>query len=59
MNKTFGELSVGDRFIFNNQEFVKTTEVRVSCCRTINACAANDSNNKVYIQPSSTVTVNA
>lgn len=57
MNKTFGELSVGDRFVFNNQEFVKTNEVRISCCRTVNACAANDSNNTVYIQPTTTVTV--
>lgn len=59
MNKTFGELAVGDRFVFNNQEYIKTNEVRVSCCRSINACSANDSNNKVYIQPSSLVTVNA
>lgn len=59
MNKTFAELSVGDRFTFNGQEFVKTNEVRVSCCRTINASLANDSSNTVYIQPSTVVTVNA
>lgn len=56
MNKTFGELSVGDRFLFNNQEFVKTNEVRISCCRTVNASAASDSNNTVYIQPTTIVT---
>ena len=59
MNKTFGELSVGDRFTYNNQEFVKKEEVRISCCQTINACATNDSNNRVYIQPSSLVVINA
>lgn len=59
MNKTFGELSVGDRFTFNNQEFVKTDEVRVSCCRSVNASIVTDSNSTVYFQPSTAVTVNA
>ena len=59
MNKTFGELSVGDRFTFNGQQFVKTNEVRISCCRTVNASAADNSSNTVYIQPTTVVTVNA
>lgn len=58
-SKLFQELNVGDRFIFNGQEFIKTEDVRVSCCRSVNAKAASDSNNVVYIQPSTTVNVNA
>jgi hypothetical protein len=59
MNKTFGELSVGDRFTFNGQEFIKTNDIRISCCKTVNACAVNNRDNTIYVQPSSEVRVNA
>jgi hypothetical protein len=59
MNKVFSELAVGDRFTLNGQEFIKINDVRVSCCKTVNACSANDSNNTIYVQPSSEVGINA
>lgn len=59
MNKLFQELKVGDRFLLNGQEFIKTEDVRVSCCRSINAKAVNDSNSTTYVQPTVTVVVNA
>lgn len=59
MNKQFQELKVGERFLYNGQEFVKTEDVRVSCCRTINAKASNDNSNTTYIQPGTLVVVNA
>jgi hypothetical protein len=59
MNKTFGELSQGSRFILNGTEYVKVQEVKVSCCRTVNAELVSDSNNRTYIQPSTVVVVNA
>lgn len=59
MNKTFAELSVGDRFTYNGQEFIKTTEVRISCCKSVNACASDNNSNVIYVQPSTTVIVNA
>lgn len=58
-SKLFQELSVGERFIFNGQEYIKTEDVRISCCRSVNAKAVTDSNNVVYVQPSTTVNVNA
>ena len=58
-NKMFQELQVGDRFTLNNQEFVKTQDVRVSCCKTVNASAVANSGNAVYVQPTTMVTVNA
>jgi hypothetical protein len=58
MNKAFSELKVGDRFTLNAVEYVKTQEVRVSCCRAINCQAVNDTNNKQYVQPSTTVSTN-
>lgn len=57
--KPFSELNVGDRFIFNNLEFIKTEDVRVSCCRSVNAKASNDSSSTTYVQPDTVVVVNA
>lgn len=59
MNKTFGELSNGDRFSLNGKDYVKVAEVRVSCCQRINAQSANNSNERILVQSSTTVTINA
>ena len=59
MTKQFSELSVGERFTLNGVEYVKTQEVRVSCCRSINAQTIADSNNKTFIPHNTTVNVNA
>lgn len=58
MNKSFSELAVGERFTINSTEYVKTQEIKVSCCRSINCQAVADPSNKTYIQPSTAVTVN-
>lgn len=58
MNKNFSDLKVGDRFFLNGTEYVKTEDVRVSCCRSINCQASNDPNAKNYVQPNTQVTVN-
>lgn len=54
----FSELTVGQRFTVNGVEYVKTQEVKVSCCRSINCQAVNDPNLKTYIQAGTSVTVN-
>lgn len=59
MNKTFGELGNGDRFTLNGKEYIKVAEQRISCCKKVNAHSATNSNEKILIQPSTTVTVNA
>lgn len=59
MNKTFGELAVGDRFSINGKEYVKTQEIRISCCQRINAQSIANSNEKIKVDPSTTVTINA
>ena len=33
----FSELAVGDKFIANGTEYVKTDTVKVSCCKSVNA----------------------
>ena len=59
MNKLFSELAVGDRFTYNNQQYVKVQDVRVSCCRTVNCHVVGNANNKLFIHPSTTVVLNA
>jgi len=58
MEKKFEELNVGDTFTVNNVEYVKTTEVRVSCCRSINCHMSSDSNQKAFFAGATVVVVN-
>lgn len=58
MEKTFAELVNGDKFIVNGVEYVKTDEVRVSCCKTINAHVASDISQKAQFPGNTTVVVN-
>jgi len=59
MNKVFSELAIGDRFELNGNSYIKIQEVRVSCCRSINAQDANNPSSKTFVQATTTVTVNA
>ena len=59
MDKNFSDIPVGARFTLNGFEYIKTETVRVSCCQSINAQAANDTNNRIFVQDSTVVTVNA
>jgi hypothetical protein len=49
--KQFKDLAVNDTFILNGMSYKKIEEKRVSCCRSINACATNDENNKIQVKP--------
>lgn len=59
MNKTFGELAVGDRFLINGKDYVKIQEIRISCCHRVNAQSVANSNERIKVEASTTVTVNA
>lgn len=58
MNKVFSQLSEGARFTLNGNNYIKIREVKVSCCKTVNAHLASDPNNRTYIRPETTVIVN-
>lgn len=58
MTKKFSELANGERFTLNGVEYIKTQEVKISCCRSINAQAVVDANNKTFVPPNTTVSVN-
>lgn len=59
MQKTFKELNLGDKFNVNSVEYTKIAEVKVSCCRAINAQVSNDPNQRTFFAPGTTVEVNA
>ncbi len=47
----FHELAVGERFRFNNQEYTKVPEVRVSCCKVGHNCQLVGSEEKAVLKP--------
>ena len=50
----FSELTVGQKFKFNNEEYIKTEPTKVSCCKTLNSVKVQN-NEKVMIRPMSDV----
>lgn len=57
METTFDQIQAGTKFIVNGTEYIKTEEVRVSCCRSINCYTTADANQKGYFPGNTTVTV--
>ena len=47
----FHELAVGERFKFNNVEYTKIAEVRVSCCKVKENCQELVSGTKAVLKP--------
>lgn len=58
IEKQFSQLSTGERFVLNGVEYIKTEEVRISCCRSVNCQSVADSNHKTYVSPNVSVSVN-
>jgi hypothetical protein len=51
MKKQFKDLNVDDEFTLNNNTYKKITDVKVSCCRKLNACLVQDANHKIQVKP--------
>jgi hypothetical protein len=47
----FKDLNVGDIFKYNNLEYVKIKEERISCCKYLNASLNSDKKNKIQVRP--------
>jgi hypothetical protein len=56
--KLFTDLQVGDTFTVNGASYSKIPEVKISCCKSINAQATANSNNKTYFPGNTVVTIN-
>lgn len=55
--KQFKDVNVNEVFTLNGVNYTKIEEVRVSCCRCINACLTTDPNNKIQVKPLDEVVV--
>jgi len=53
----FVDIPVGTKFTFENNEYVKIPDNRVSCCKVLNAHLVANPNQKVMIVPISDVEV--
>jgi len=47
----FHELAVGEYFKFNNQEFLKVPEERISCCKVKCNCQNTSTSERVVLKP--------
>lgn len=56
--KLFKDLVAGTIFKNNNTEYKKIEAIKVSCCRTLNAEATADANQKIFVQPNTEVETN-
>lgn len=52
--KTFAEIAVGNKFLYNGVEYKRIEDVRVSCCRVVNCINIADGSNQ-YVPPNSNV----
>jgi hypothetical protein len=57
MNKLFKDLNIGEKFVYNNETYIKTEDERVSCCKVLNALKESN-NEKIMITPLQEVQVN-
>jgi hypothetical protein len=59
MEKTFGELAVGEKFSVNGSEYVKTNSVKITCCQSVNAHLSDNINSRVFFTDNLVVVINA
>jgi len=57
MQKRFSDLAVGEKFVVNGVEYVKTQDVRISCCRSVNSYESANASKKHNFDPGTLVTV--
>lgn len=55
MEVKLSELKPGDRFKVNGSVYVKTDEVKVSCCKSINCYLLDNNSQKTYFAPNTLV----
>ena len=56
--KLFSDLQVGNNFTVNGVEYTKITEVKISCCKSVNAQTTANASNKTYFPNNTVVTIN-
>jgi hypothetical protein len=54
----FKDLAVDGVFSMNGVQYKKIPDIRINCCRSINATAVDHPDNKIQVQPLTEVEVN-
>lgn len=57
MMKPFKDLSVNTVFTYNSLSYVKITETKISCCKSINASLVSDPKTRIQVLPITEVEV--
>ena len=57
MNKQFQEVPVGSVFTLNETQYKKVDTAKISCCKSINAIAVQNVQNRIFVQPTQEVVV--
>jgi len=58
MQKLLSDVPVNAVFVVNGIQYKKVDEVKVSCCKSINAEVVGDTNNKTYFPGNTLVDTN-
>lgn len=58
MKKLFKDIENDSQFNLNGTDFKKIPLLKVSCCRSYNAEAVSNSNQKIFVKPEDEVEVN-
>jgi hypothetical protein len=59
MIKTFSELENGTKFVYKGTEYEKVAQVKISCCKNINAQSTANAKIRTFIAPKAEVEVNS
>jgi TusA-related sulfurtransferase len=49
--KKMQDVQVGERFTVAGTEYIKTNEIRVSCCKAFNCEVVGNADSKTYFSP--------
>ena len=50
MKKLFQDIKVGQRFVYNSNEYLKVTEIRVTCCKIESNAIKLKNNEKILFE---------
>jgi hypothetical protein len=53
----FKTLSVGQVFTYDNKQYIRVADQKVSCCKILNAAETNNPDTKIMIKPLVTVQI--
>lgn len=58
LTKTLDQVAIGETFKINNIEYIKTEEIRISCCRSSNCYVLDDIKQQTFFPGNTVVETN-